>query len=103
MLIEQKVHEQGRSVQWLAGRLSCHRTNVYDIFHRPTIDSMLLQRLCLILQYDFFSDLSVEVRKEMYPASLPGASGSCRMTLATAALEANKGCFCKFDILKANF
>lgn len=71
MLIEQKVHEQGRSVQWLAGRLSCHRTNVYDIFHRPTIDSMLLQRLCLILQYDFFSDLSVEVRKEMYPASLP--------------------------------
>lgn len=62
--IEEQVRKQGRSVSWLAKQLSCHRTNIYDIFRRSNIDIVLLHRLSVLLDYDFFKELSDEVRDE---------------------------------------
>ena len=63
-IIEEQVRKQGRSVSWLARQLSCHRTNIYDIFRRNNIDIVLLHRLSVLLDYDFFKELSDEVRDE---------------------------------------
>ena len=60
-IIEEQVRKQGRSISWLAKQLSCHRTNIYDIFKRNNID-ILLRRLSLLLNYDFFKDLSDDVK-----------------------------------------
>ena len=61
-IIEEQVRKQGRSISWLAKQLSCHRTNIYDIFKRNNIDILLLRRLSLLLNYDFFKDLSDDVK-----------------------------------------
>ena len=41
-LIKEELARQERSVAWFARKLSCHRTNVYDIFARDNIDMTLL-------------------------------------------------------------
>lgn len=63
-VIERKVREQGRNISWLARQLSCHRTNIYDIFRRSNIDIVMLQRLSEVLNYDFFMYLSKEMHKK---------------------------------------
>lgn len=55
-----ELQRQGRTAKWLAAQIPCERTNVYKIFKRHDIDTDLLQRLCIILEHDFFSDLSKE-------------------------------------------
>lgn len=47
-----------QSVIWLAGQLHCDRRNIYRIFQRDNIDVILLRRLSIILNHDFFIDLS---------------------------------------------
>lgn len=53
-IIEQTLRRQGRSPSWLARQLCCHRTNVYNIFKRESIDTILLQRISKALDTDFF-------------------------------------------------
>ena len=57
-LIKNKVEEQGRSIQWLADKLSCHRSNVYDIFNRDNMDILLLIKISSILQHNFLKDIA---------------------------------------------
>lgn len=52
---------RGCTVVWLAGQLHCRRGNIYDIFSRSSIDSELLWRLSMILNHDFFKDLSSSI------------------------------------------
>lgn len=59
--IEQVFREQGRSPSWFAQRLNMVRVNVYDIFRRPSVDTELLRRISVLLDYDFFADLSSEL------------------------------------------
>lgn len=54
-IIQQKLKEQGKTVVWLATELGCHRTNVYNLFDKYSIDTQLLSRLCIIMHYNFFS------------------------------------------------
>ena len=42
----------------------CSRTNMYKIFEKPHIDSEMLQRISVALDYDFFALLSYQLRKE---------------------------------------
>lgn len=49
------------TVAKLAAELHCDRTNIYDIFRRPSIDTHLLIRLSEILQHDFFTDISTMI------------------------------------------
>ncbi len=55
-----ELKRQGRTAKWLAAQIPCERTNVYKIFKRHDLDTELLQRLCVILEHDFFEDLSRE-------------------------------------------
>lgn len=50
------------SVAWLATQIHCDPRNVYRIFEKENIDIILLQRLSIVLQHDFFKDLSDEIQ-----------------------------------------
>lgn len=52
--IEAELRRQERGVSWLADKLNCDRTNVYDIFKRQGIDTRLLERISVILNRNFF-------------------------------------------------
>ena len=45
---------QRRGATWFARQLYCDRTNVYNIFKRESIDTMLLQRIGAVLGRNFF-------------------------------------------------
>lgn len=64
-LIQHTLHEQGRSVTWFAAQLCCTRPNVYKIFVKESIDTLLLWRICQILNYDFFLELSKSFAKSV--------------------------------------
>lgn len=64
-MIKNKVEEQGRSVQWLAKKLSCHRSNIYDIFNRDNIDVSLLMKISTILEYNFMKDIADHLDEEL--------------------------------------
>lgn len=53
--IEAELRRQGRGATWLAQRLHCDRTNVYNIFKREGIDTILLQRVGAVLHRKFFT------------------------------------------------
>ncbi len=53
-VIETELRRQRRSVSWFARELYCDRTNVYKIFRKESIDTMLLYRISTILAHDFF-------------------------------------------------
>ncbi len=52
--IEAELRRQGRGVMWFARLLHCDRTNVYNIFKREGIDTILLQRISDVLGRNFF-------------------------------------------------
>ena len=53
--IKAELFRQERGVSWLAEKLHCDRTNVYDIFKREGIDTRLLERISIILHRNFFA------------------------------------------------
>lgn len=53
--IKAELHRQERGVSWLAEKLHCDRTNVYNIFKRQGIDTCLLERISVILNRNFFA------------------------------------------------
>ena len=57
-MIKYELERQGKTVVWLARKLSCHRTNIYRIFDRPFIETDQLLRISLILNHDFFAEYS---------------------------------------------
>lgn len=52
--IKQRVEAQGVTTVWLAVKFGCHRTNLYKIYEKPTIDTGVLLRISRILGYNFF-------------------------------------------------
>ena len=58
--IKEVLFRQGHSAKWLAEQLNCERTNVYDIFKRNDMGVLLLGRISIVLNYDFFQELSQE-------------------------------------------
>ena len=64
-LIKQQLEAQDKTVSWLARELAYCRTNIYKIFDKKSIDTDLLLRICILLQYDFFSAYSKELEKSV--------------------------------------
>ena len=58
--IKEVLREQGHNVSWLAARIPCERSNVYNIFRRCNIDAGLLYSISLVMEYNFFADLERE-------------------------------------------
>lgn len=59
-----KMEERQKTVVWLAEQLSCSRTNVYKIFDKYSVDTEMLSRISSILEFDFFSVYSEDVKKK---------------------------------------
>ena len=59
--IKKTLEEQGKTVVWFASELSCHRTNVYKIFSKRSIDTHELERISKILNTDFFALYSRQI------------------------------------------
>ncbi len=62
--IKEVMEQKHRSVIWVARQIQCERTNVYNIFLRSDINTSLLRQLSVILEYDFFKDLSKDTFKK---------------------------------------
>jgi hypothetical protein len=63
--IRKEVEERGKTSVWLARELGCHRTNVYKIYDKPTIDTGVLLRISRILHVDFFEYYSAEIDSKL--------------------------------------
>ena len=72
-LIEKEFRRQERSVSWLAKKLFCERTNIYDIFKRQSIDTEMLLRISEALHHDFFQYYRYSLEKEIPTATTPHA------------------------------
>ena len=62
-LIKAELERQERSISWFARKLSYDRSNVYRLFQKESIDTRLLARISLLLDHDFFSELSEQIRE----------------------------------------
>lgn len=63
-LIKEKMKEQGKTIVWLSKELSCSRTNVYKILDKYSIDTELLVKISILLDYDFLSIYSEYIRQK---------------------------------------
>lgn len=53
-IIREKVKESGMTVVEFADRIGKDRTNVYDMYKRKSFDTMDLEKIGEVLDYDFF-------------------------------------------------
>ena len=60
-LIKEELKRQERTVSWFARKLSCDRSNVYRLFQKHSIDTALLHQISVILNKDFFAELSKDI------------------------------------------
>ena len=65
-IIKKRFDEQGLSASWFAKQLCCDRTNIYSIFKRESIDTMLLSKISTILKHDFFIYYSEDIKEQIY-------------------------------------
>lgn len=63
-LIKEELERQERTVSWFARHLSCDRSNVYRLFQKHSIDTDLLIRISFILNRDFFSEISENIKEK---------------------------------------
>lgn len=64
-ILKQRLKEDGKSVVWLARELGCHRTNVYNLFEKYSIDTQQLQRISVIMKFNFFELYGEETEKKI--------------------------------------
>ena len=60
-MIRHELRVQGRSVAWLARTICLERCTLYKLFDRENIDVKLLARLSILLNHDFFADISAKM------------------------------------------
>lgn len=52
--VKKIVKKRGFTVEEMASALNVSKPNIFDIYRRQTIDTGLLERLCKVLNYNFF-------------------------------------------------
>ncbi len=62
-LLKEELASQERTVSWFALKLHLDRSNVYRLFQKNSVDTDLLGRISLILDRDFFEELSSSFRE----------------------------------------
>ncbi len=83
--IRNELERQGRSVTWLARQLACHRTNVYDIFARDSLDLDLLIRISRVLQHNFLLPIAEELSTQLAAQLAADLGFSHRITIERSA------------------
>ena len=61
-IIKEELSKQGKTTVWLAEQLGCHRTNIYKVYGRATIDTGMLYHICQLLNIDLFKVYSDALR-----------------------------------------
>lgn len=61
-MIKRELKAQGRSVSWLARTIHMERSSIYKIFDRDSLDVGLLIRISIVMDHDFFLDVSKKMR-----------------------------------------
>lgn len=61
--IKQELKRQGKTSVWLAEQLGCHRTNIYKVYNRASIDTGMLFHISKLLNVDFFKMYSEALKK----------------------------------------
>lgn len=61
-MVKRELKAQGRTVVWLARTLNMERSSIYKIFERNSLDVRLLIRISLVMNHDFFQDISEKIR-----------------------------------------
>lgn len=61
--IKIELEKQGKTVVWLAQQLSYSRANIYKIFDKTSIDTDVLYRISIALQFDFFKIYSNKIEE----------------------------------------
>ena len=56
-LIKAVFDESGMTVSEFARQIHLERSTIYGIFERPSIDSMLLAKISMVLKHNFLSDI----------------------------------------------
>lgn len=56
--IKRVVKKRGLSAEDMASFLNVSKPNIFDIYKRETIDTGLLERICKVLDYNFFQYFS---------------------------------------------
>ena len=56
-LIKSVFDESGMTVSEFARQIHLERTTVYSLFERPSIDSVQLAKISLVLKHNFLSDV----------------------------------------------
>ena len=62
IMIKRELKAQGRTVVWLARTINMERSSIYKIFERNSVDVGLLIRISLVMNHDFFQDISNKIR-----------------------------------------
>lgn len=62
-MVKKELKAQGRTVSWLARTIHMERSSVYKIFDRNSLDVSLLIRISLVMDHDFFRDISIKIRE----------------------------------------
>ena len=61
-MIKKELKVQGRTVVWLAHTINMERSSIYKIFERNSVDVGLLIRISIVMNHDFFQDISNKIR-----------------------------------------
>ncbi|MBQ8958281.1 MAG: transcriptional regulator [Bacteroidales bacterium] len=56
-MIKAVFDESGMSISEFARQIHLERTTVYSIFERPSIDSIQLAKISLVLKHNFLTDV----------------------------------------------
>ena len=57
-MIEYELRRQDKTVSWLARSICHERSSIYKIFSRKSVDIYLLLKISVLLNHDFFLDIS---------------------------------------------
>jgi len=68
--IRRVVKLRGLKVDELAKALNVSKPNIFDIYKRETIDTGLLERLCKVLNHNFFQPFSEKYQTETQKDSI---------------------------------
>lgn len=55
-IIQKYVYNHGISPQWLTNKIGCHRSKIYKIYDKKSIDIDLLIKISKILNYNFLDE-----------------------------------------------
>jgi ParB-like chromosome segregation protein Spo0J len=63
-MIRQELDKQERSVNWLAGKIDCHRTTLLRMLKKTSINSEILYKISVALKVDYHALYSLKTQKK---------------------------------------